>query len=219
MAAVTHDARDPREIAQKRLEELVGGGELSLSEFSDRASKIWAATSPAELDVAMSGLPRPLDPRSVSASATASPDRQSPQSPQPAGGAPGGGMIRVEQDAATTKVFEDIKREGRWHLPEEYKLTSWFGDIFVDLRDAVVDAPRTHLQLDAWAAEGRVLLPPGVSVAVSGNRTWCTFKVDEGNYEVRGGPHIDLELNGFMATFKVKVLESGQKIPKSWKWF
>ena len=48
---------DPRALAQRRLEAMVGRGELSLAEFSDRAAKIWAATCPAELDVALSGLP------------------------------------------------------------------------------------------------------------------------------------------------------------------
>src|SRR5699024_8538827 len=170
------------------------------------------ATGPAELDAAMAGLPQPLDRNSPSAAV----EQHRPADP-PAGR--GGGMIHVESDEKTTTVFEELKREGRWYLPEQYGLTTWLGEIFIDLRDAVVEAPRTHLKIDAWAGDARVLLPPGVSVSVSGSRTWSSLKVDEGEYEVRGGPHIDLELNGLMSSFKVKVLESGRRIPKSWKWF
>ncbi|MBB1036893.1 DUF1707 domain-containing protein, partial [Dietzia natronolimnaea] len=50
---------DPRALAQQRLEAMVGRGELSLAEFSDRAARIWSATCPAELEVALSGLPMP----------------------------------------------------------------------------------------------------------------------------------------------------------------
>ncbi|MBM7229218.1 DUF1707 domain-containing protein, partial [Dietzia cinnamea] len=53
---------DPRALAQRRLEAMVGRGELSLAEFSDRAAQIWAATCPAELEVALSGLPAGSDP-------------------------------------------------------------------------------------------------------------------------------------------------------------
>lgn len=51
--ADAHSSQDPRAVAQQRLEAMVGRGELSLSEFSDRAAKIWAATCPAELDLSL----------------------------------------------------------------------------------------------------------------------------------------------------------------------
>jgi len=104
-------------------------------------------------------------------------------------------------------------------LPDAYRLTSWMGDIFLDAREAVVDRPRTRLQLDLWAANARVLLPPGVSVTITGNRTMTDLKIDEGRYEVRGGPHLDIEINGFMGTAKIKILAAGEKVPSTWKWF
>ncbi len=183
---------------------MVGRGELSLSEFSDRAARIWAASCPAELDVALSGLPVP------------------PGS-EPAGHAPlvrsPGAGIRVDEGGKQTSVFDTIKREGRWSLPDDYRVTTWFGDIFLDAREAVVDRPRTRLQLDVWGGNARILLPPGVSVTVTGSRTMSELKIDDGRYQVDGGPHLDLEINGFMATVKIKVLAVGEKIPKTWKWF
>lgn len=194
---------DPRALAQRRLEEMVGRGELTLAEFSDRAAKIWSATCPAELEVALSGLSTP-------------PAQQ--QAPQPPATRPGG-AITVDESHKKTSVFDTLKREGRWTLPDEYKLTSWMGEIFLDAREAVVDRPRTHVQLDLWGANAKILLPPGVSVAVTGNRTWSELKIDEGKYEIRGGPHLDFEINGFMAGVKIKILAAGEKIPKAWKWF
>ena len=197
---------DPRALAQARLEQMVGRGELSLSEFSDRAGRIWAATSPVELEAALSGLP--AGPGPVPA----------PGNPRVPVARPGGG-ITVDESKKTTSVFDTLKREGRWTLPDDLKLTSWMGDIFLDAREAVVDRPRTRVQLDLWGANARVLLPPGVSVAVTGNRTMTDLKIDEGRYEVHGGPHLDLEINGFMGSAKIKVLAAGEKIPKAWKWF
>ncbi|NLD85294.1 MAG: DUF1707 domain-containing protein [Actinomycetales bacterium] len=215
-------SQDPRAVAQQRLEAMVGRGQLSLSEFSDRAAKIWAATCPAELDVALSGLP---------------PEALAPGSPAPAGAGPGysaaspgqrgaqppahrpGSAITVDESEKRTSVFDTLKREGRWNLPDGYKLTSWMGDIFLDAREAVVDRPRTRVHLDLWGANARILLPPGVSVTVTGKRTLSELKVDEGKYEVSGGPHLDLEINGFMSNAKIKVLAAGEKIPKAWKWF
>lgn len=194
--------QDPRALAQQRLEQMVGRGELSLSEFSDRAAKIWAATCPAELDVALSGLP--AEPAVSGA--------------QPPATRPGT-AITVDESQKKTSVFDTLKREGRWLLPDDYRLTSWMGEIYLDAREAVVDRPRTHVQLDLWAASAKILLPPGVSVSITGNRTMSDLKIDEGKYEIRGGPHLDLEINGFMATAKIKILAAGEKIPKAWKWF
>ena len=56
---------------------------------------------------------------------------------------------------------------------------------WIDAREAVVDRPRTRVQLDLWGANAKILLPPGVSVAVTGNRTWSELKVDEGRYDIR----------------------------------
>lgn len=185
---------------------MVGRGELSLSEFSDRAAQIWSATCPAELEVALSGL---SDPPAT---------QRGPAPGQPPATRPGN-AITVDESHKKTSVFDTLKREGRWTLPDEYKLTSWMGEIYLDAREAVVDRPRTHLQLDLWGATGKILLPPGVSVSITGNRTMSDLKIDEGKYEVRGGPHLDIEINGFMATAKIKILAAGERIPKTWKWF
>lgn len=193
---------DPRAIAQQKLEAMVGRGELTLSEFSDRAAKIWAATCPAELEVALSGLPE---------------ERTRPPAQAPA--TRPGSAITVDESQKKTSVFDTLKREGRWTLPDEYRLTSWMGDIYLDAREAVVDRPRTHVQLDLWGANARILLPPGVSVAVSGKRSLSELKIDEGKYEIRGGPHLDIEINGFMSNAKLKILAAGERIPKTWKWF
>ncbi|MFN3602062.1 MAG: DUF1707 domain-containing protein [Dietzia sp.] len=197
---------DPRALAQQRLEAMVGRGELSLAEFSDRAAKIWSATCPAELEVALRGLP--IGP-------TAGPAPTSAQPPATRSS----GAITVDESQKKTSVFDTLKREGRWSLPDDYRLTSWMGEIYLDAREAVVDRPRTHLKLDLWAANAKILLPPGVSVAVTGNRTWSELKIDEGRYDVRGGPHLDIEINGFMAGVKIKILAAGERIPKTWKWF
>ncbi|GAA1701293.1 DUF1707 SHOCT-like domain-containing protein [Dietzia cercidiphylli] len=197
---------DPRALAQQRLEAMVGRGELSLAEFSDRAARIWSATCPAELEVALSGLP-------LSPGAGPTPSSAQPPATRPTG------AITVDESRRKTSVFDTLKREGRWSLPDDYRLTSWMGEIYLDAREAVVDRPRTHIQLDLWAANAKILLPPGVSVAVTGNRTWSELKIDEGRYDIRGGPHLDFEINGFMAGVKIKILAAGERIPKTWKWF
>ncbi|MFC4753737.1 DUF1707 domain-containing protein [Dietzia aurantiaca] len=214
MTSRAHDDsfHDPRTVAQRRLEAMVGRGELSLSEFSDRAAKIWAATCPAELDVALSGLPaEPGSPDGLQPPARTA-------SAQPPATRPGS-AITVDESQKKTSVFDTLKREGRWLLPDDYRLTSWMGEIYLDAREAVVDRPRTHVQLDLWGANAKILLPPGVSVSITGNRTWSELKIDEGKYEIHGGPHLDFEINGFMAGVKIKILAAGEKIPKAWKWF
>ncbi|RBA31212.1 hypothetical protein DQ226_16135 [Dietzia maris] len=205
---------DPRTLAQRRLEAMVGRGELSLAEFSDRAAKIWAATCPAELEVALSGLPadRP-GPAQHARPAPVGPVHSAPPATRP------GSAITVDESQKRTSVFDTLKREGRWMLPDDYRLTSWLGEIYLDAREAVVDRPRTHLQLDLWGANAKILLPPGVSVSITGNRTMSELRIDEGRYDVYGGPHLDIEFNGFMAGAKIKILAAGEKIPKTWKWF
>ena len=200
---------DPRTLAQQRLEAMVGRGELSLSEFSDRAAKIWAATCPAELEVALSGLPT-ADPAVAGQNR---PGQAHPPATRPVS------AITVDDGQRKTSVLDTIKRQGRWILPDDYRLTSWIGEIYLDAREAVVDRPRTHLRLDLWGANAKILLPPGVSVAITGNRTMSDLKIDEGRYDISGGPHLDIEINGFMASAKIKILAAGEKIPTTWKWF
>src|SRR5699024_5930836 len=165
-------------------------------------AKLWGPTGTAGLEAARSRLPA---------------ERTRPPAQAPA--TRPGSAITVDESQKKTSVFDTLKREGRWTLPDEYRLTSWMGDIYLDAREAVVDRPRTHVQLDLWAATAKILLPPGVSVAVAGNRPWSDLKIDEGKYEICGGPHLDFAINGFMATAQVKMLAAGERIPKTWKWF
>jgi hypothetical protein len=212
---MTNDpSHDPRALAQRRLEAMVGRGELTLAEFSDRAARIWSATCPAELEVALSGLPAPGP--GVTPVPPAEPlDYSPPASPATRPGS----AITVDEEQKRSAILGTLKREGRWQLPDDYRLTSWFGEIYLDAREAVVDRPRTHLKLDLWGANAKILLPPGVSVTVTGNRTWSELKVDEGRYDIRGGPHLDIEINGFMAGVKIKILGAGERVPATWKWF
>lgn len=203
---------DPRLLAQRRLEGMVGRGELTLAEFSDRAAAIWSATCPAELDAALSDLPacdpalRPFDdpaghPSVASGPATA---------------------VSYADDVSgrrSISVFGDLTRVGRWDLTRGFRGTAVLGDVFLDLREAVIDAPSTRIHVRSVLGDIRVLLPPGVTVAVGGSRILGGLKVDETHSVGGGGPHIDLVVDSLLGDVKVRYLPAGERVPTMWKWF
>ena len=190
----------------------MGRGELTLAEFSDRAAAIWSATCPAELDAALSGLPvndpalRPFD---------------DPVGHPPVARGPVTAVTYADDvdGRSLFKVFGDLTRVGRWDLTRGFRGTVVLGDILLDLREAVVDAPRTRIRVRSVLGDTRVLLPPGVTVTVGGSQILGDLKVDDTHYIGGGGPHIDLVADSLMGDVKVRYLPMGEKIPTMWKWF
>lgn len=189
----------------------MGHGRLTLAEFSDLSTRLWEATSQPELDAVLGEadvLPRSGVPmRAADAAEQAVLRRET------------GAAVTIEHEGPIKGWFDDVQRVGRWDLTKPVDVFAFLGDIYLDLREAVIDSEISELHTNAIMGTTRILVPPGVRVVVSGDRIMGGLKTDEGKYAAPTGPTIRIKADSFMGDVKIRVLGAGEKVPKSWKWF
>ena len=77
--------------------------------------------------------------------------------------------VRVDGGRVISGIFGPARRDGRWVVPETLAVTAMFGEVEVDFTQAILQA--RHVQLYATVVGGRLrlIVPDGVSVAVTGH--------------------------------------------------
>ena len=75
--------------------------------------------------------------------------------------------VRLDGGRVISGIFGPAKRDGRWVVPEVLTVTAMFGEVEVDVTQAILQA--RHVQLHATVIGGRLRLvvPDGVSVVVT----------------------------------------------------
>src|ERR1051326_9475742 len=63
-----------------------------------------------------------------------------------------------------TVVFGSIKRNGRFSMPPELQIKAAFGELKLDLREALFPDKHVHLVAESLCASVEVLLPEGVTI-------------------------------------------------------
>lgn len=81
---------------------------------------------------------------------------------------PSGQPIKLYPRRAVTAMFARERREGRWVVPETFPVTAMFGDVVLDLREAILASQRITVYATAVAGQIRLILPPGVAVEMVG---------------------------------------------------
>jgi hypothetical protein len=67
-----------------------------------------------------------------------------------------------------TAVFGGVERHGRWTLPRRLEALALMGGIVLDFRDAVLSAGVTEIHVTAVMGGIQIIVPPTLSVDVSG---------------------------------------------------
>jgi hypothetical protein len=127
-----------RERAVVALREHCVEGRLALEEFSERVEEAFAARTALDLEAIMRELPTP-----------AVPERRSPK-------------------RLTLSAFGRFERKGRWRVPRRTFAIVAFGDIDLDLRQAVIEREVVTVELLALFGNVDVYVPEGVEVDVGG---------------------------------------------------
>ena len=75
--------------------------------------------------------------------------------------------VRLDGGRVISGIFGPAKRDGRWVVPETLTVNAMFGEVEVDVTQAILQA--RHVQLHATVIGARLLLivPDGVSVVVN----------------------------------------------------
>ena len=90
-----------------------------------------------------------------------------------------------------TVLFGSIKRNGRFTMPPELQIKAAFGELKLDLRDALFPEKHVLLVAESLCASVEVLLPEGVTVIDQGMSLMSSHKVSQAAEE--HGPVIHLD--------------------------
>jgi hypothetical protein len=81
---------------------------------------------------------------------------------------PSGQPIQLYPRRSVAAAFTRERREGRWVVPEVLPVTAFFGNVVLDLREAVFQSQRVTIHATAVAGQIRLIVPAGVVVEMAG---------------------------------------------------
>ena len=103
---------------------------------------------------------------------------------------------------ADVRGVGDVKRSGTWTVPAENSFRTWFGNIKLDLREAQISAPETHIHARGLFGNIDLLVPEGVEVEVQARTQVGGTKLQAGS-GIPGAPRIVLTGGTFFGDIKV----------------
>lgn len=121
------------------LSEAAGDGRLSMAEHAERSEQALSARTLGELVQLTSDL-----------------------------AVPSGQPIRLYPRRSVTALFARERRQGRWVVPDSFPVTAFFGDVVLDLRDAILQSHRVTIHVTAVAGQVRLIVPEGIAVEMPG---------------------------------------------------
>ncbi len=77
--------------------------------------------------------------------------------------------IRLDGRRAVTGIFGRDSREGRWVVPDSLPVVAVFGEVELDLREALLQSGRIVIYATLIAGTIHLIVPDGVSVVTSGS--------------------------------------------------
>jgi hypothetical protein len=103
-----------------------------------------------------------------------------------------------------TTLFGSLKRNGRFTVPSQLQLKTAFGELKLDLREALFPEREVLLVAESLCASVEVLLPEGVTVVDQGMTLMSSHKVSQASEE--HGPVIYVD--GWSVCSDVKFITS-----------
>jgi Domain of unknown function (DUF1707)/Cell wall-active antibiotics response 4TMS YvqF len=171
-----------RERVITLLNEAAGDGRLTLSEHSERAERAYAARTLGELAELTADL----------AAASAQP-------------------IRLDGRKPIAGIFGRERRDGRWVVPDRLAVTAIFGEVVLDLREAVLQSRRITVLATVFGGTLQLIVPEGVAVEVTGSAALSTRSRNGTPAPLPDTPVI--EVRAFSLAGRVKVVR-----PRKSRW-
>jgi hypothetical protein len=121
------------------LNDAAADGRLTLGEHSERAERAYSARTLGELAALTTDL----------AAASAQP-------------------IRLDTRRPVAGIFGRERREGRWVMPDRLAVTAVFGEVVLDLREAMLQSQRSTVLATVMGGTLQLIVPEGIAVEVTG---------------------------------------------------
>ena len=122
------------------LTEAAGDGRLTLGEQAERVERAYAARTLGELAELTTDLVVPAA--------------------QP---------IRLDARRSVSAIFGRERREGRWVMPDTLTVSAIFGEVVLDLREAMLQSRRVTVLATMLGGTLRLIVPDGVVVETTGS--------------------------------------------------
>jgi hypothetical protein len=120
------------------LTEAAADGRLTLGEHAERAGRAYSARTLGDLTVLTADLAAP--------------------SAQP---------IRVDTRRSVTGIFARERRAGRWVVPASLAVTAIFGEVILDLREALLQSRQVTIYATVVGGHVDLIVPDGIAVVMT----------------------------------------------------
>jgi len=76
--------------------------------------------------------------------------------------------IRLDTRKPVAGIFRRERRDGRWVVPERLAVTAIFGEVVLDLREALLQSQRVTVLATMMGGTLQLIVPDGIAVEVTG---------------------------------------------------
>ena len=151
-----------------------GDGRLTMSEHAERVERAYAARTLGELAVLTTDLAEP--------------------SAQP---------FRLDHRSPVLALFGRDRRDGRWVVPATVPVVALFGEVVLDLREALLQSARVVVNATVIGGTLELIVPEGVAVELLGTAV-LTRKINRTQRAaVAGMPVVEVRSAAFGGTIRV----------------
>lgn len=147
------------------LTEAAADGRLTLGEHADRAGRAYSARTLGELTVLTADLAAP--------------------SAQP---------IRVDTRRTVTGIFARERRAGRWVVPGSLAVVAIFGEVILDLREALLQSRQVTIYATVIGGQVELLVPDGIAVVLTETAVLGRKHASDGPPPGPGAPVIEVRI-------------------------
>ena len=166
LRAADRALKDDRIQVAQLLTDAAAQGRLDLTEYEDRLTKAYAATTYTELDRLSADLPGIANTRR--------------------------GACQPAPSTVLLAIMSGFERRGRWNVPRKLTTFTLWGGGVVDLRYA--DFTSAEVAIHAYSIMGgqTILLPPEVNVSINGTAVMGAFDHTVSEAGAPGAPQITI---------------------------
>jgi hypothetical protein len=164
------------------LAEAAADGRLTLGEHSERAERAYAARTLGDLAALTADLAAP--------------------SAQP---------IRLDGRRPVAGIFARERRDGRWVVPENLVVTAVFGEVVLDLRQAMLQSQHVTIYATIIGGHLDLIVPDGVGVTLTGTAVLSRRRGNDPQARP-GGPVIEVRTLALGGRVRIET-------PRRGRWF
>ncbi len=166
------------------LTQAAGDGRLTLGEHAERAERAYLARTLGELAALTADLAAP--------------------SAQP---------IRLDARRSVAAVFGKERRDGRWVVPDSLTVAAIFGEVVLDLREALLQSTRITVLATVIGGTLQLIVPEGVAVEMTGSSVLSRSTGMSSEPPLPGAPVIEIRALALGGRIKTIVPRRSR-----WRW-